>query len=262
NPRSAIQGEAPPNHAWIVVEMLAPELGADHEDRCGAGLDVVLGGQPAHERLHAEQFEGIGAEETAVQLVSAVADGVHQRGSSKAAEFATQVLEDVIMFAIVDQFRERQVRPAVRRMALVDDIERGHLVRILEGERVEDDPVKGTKNHGGGTYAQSQRQHSERGEATVFRKGTNGIAKIAVQTFGSRFPMQIAAFFLDSVERAEFHECATARILSGHAGSEVVSYALFQMELQLCVELLFPQGLLGKRMPSHGALLFRGAEND
>src|SRR5215469_8287240 len=34
------------------------------------------------------------------------------------------------------------------------------------------------------------------------------------------------------------------------------------MELQLLIELLFTLGPLRKRMPAHGALLFRSAEND
>src|SRR5215467_236874 len=111
-------------------------------------------------------------------------------------------------------------------MVLVHDIERGYFVRILEGKCVEDDPVRSAENHGGGAYAQSQRQHGEQGETTFFRERTNGIAKVAVQTFSSRFPMQIAAFFLDPLDGAEFHQRATARLFRAHAGSKVVSDAL------------------------------------
>src|SRR5262249_48368394 len=99
--RNTVESKALPDDAGIAVEMLTPELGADHENRCGARLDIVLRRQATKQRLHAEEFERIGAEETAVELVCAAAGGIYQRCSAKAAELTAQVLEDVVVLPII-----------------------------------------------------------------------------------------------------------------------------------------------------------------
>ena len=100
------------------------------------------------------------------------------------------------------------------------------------------------KREDGDTGAQAQRQHQHRGrgEARISAQLPEGVARIAAQIFQNRNGAPVAVSFLGGFDTAQLQDGSAARLICGHAGTQVGGDLQLEMRLDFIRQLAFAAG--------------------